>query len=118
MLFWHVYLVFEKHGVSPYWPSLFLGTNGTTTGLHRDNGELPFFLSLISGKKLFRVLEFVEKDWETSSDYLRELHQHILEPESRASNVMAAISTGSLFDVWSPSQSWPEETFHEAFVLR
>ena len=37
------------------WPTLILGPQGTSSGLHRDTHDLPFYLVLLHGRKHWRV---------------------------------------------------------------
>ena len=38
------------------WPSLLIGPPGTRSSLHTDNGWMPFWLTVLQGRKRFRVV--------------------------------------------------------------
>lgn len=43
------------------WPSLLVGPAGSSSALHVDNSNLPFHLTLLNGRKLFRAIRL--GDW-------------------------------------------------------
>ena len=43
------------------WPSLILGPEGSRSAMHCDNSFLPFWLTVLKGKKMFRVIRL--PDW-------------------------------------------------------
>jgi hypothetical protein len=45
------------------WPMILLGPPTTGSGIHVDNSFLPFWLTLIAGKKQFRVI--MQQEWST-----------------------------------------------------
>eukprot|EP00659_Diplonema_papillatum_P001062 gene1062-1634_t len=85
-------IVDEKENYYPFrdsWPSLFIGSAGTGSGLHIDSGDTHFTMYMIAGVKDFRIIRPQDRIVAYEDRYKGTFYGNLFEPNFTANPLLA-----------------------------